>query len=631
MHGEGATTDASTRIHGLDALRGVLMMLGILIHCSLAYMPHTGWPFVDWTATSWNLNLVTDGVHMFRMPAFFLLSGFFGALLWKHRGARGMLKNRVARIVLPFAVFVVLLHPITAFCFSFGEGVKGDAAVPIQGALDQLWVLAPPDSTLHLWFLYDLIFVTAISAAIVAIMGRLGLRWSQLLRGVRRVLESPWLFVIVLGGLNFAWCAALDWTDIPTEGTWVPEDLTIIAYYLLWYGLGWMVFASGAVLSTCKERAWTLVFIGVVCVVVRHLARGHLEGPTATQEGIGSVAKNSTVAENSSTLPGQHLFEALGDLVGWLPPPDSGIWELGGAFWTSLGLVAFIRGLTGLFLRYAGSGKPFWRYISDSSYWVYLLHLPLTVVVPSVLLGWQVPVFIKYPVSVLLVLGMCWLSYDCLIRPTVVGRFLNGRRYPARNRRLSGIGTFLAFGWLGASMAFYPPPIDRPPPWRNGLDPSELLPGETIVYPVSAVGPGPNGVTMARCVGVQPYILCTDKASPGDVDAACAALGASVAIYETAAEQDQVSRLASTLTASPFWVAVTDTDVEGEWRWPDGRLVSHEPWHEGEPNNWGGLEDCAALNWGGVVKWNDLPCDARLGFICEHPNAKTHVPSGEVE
>jgi fucose 4-O-acetylase-like acetyltransferase len=46
------------------------------------------------------------------MPAFFLLSGFFGALLWQRRGARAMLKNRIERIVLPFAVFVVLLYPL---------------------------------------------------------------------------------------------------------------------------------------------------------------------------------------------------------------------------------------------------------------------------------------------------------------------------------------------------------------------------------------------------------------------------------------------------------------------------------------------------------------------------------------
>ncbi len=620
---EGAAQPASVRIHGLDALRGVLMMLGILLHCALAYMPESPWPFVDWTTSSGELSLITDGVHMFRMPAFFLLSGFFGALLWQRRGPKAMLKNRVARIVLPFAVFVVLLSQVIRFCFTFGNQVVEGAQVPIGGALNALWEDDfLPEGTMHLWFLYDLIFVTAVCVAIVALMGRLGLSWAWLLAGVRRVVESPWLFLVILGGLNFAWCAALEWDDIPTEGRWVPEEPTIIAYYLLWYGLGWMVFASEAVLSKCKDRAWTLVCIGVVSVWVRHMARGYLEAPTEAQDAA------STLAESSAALPEESLFEALGELVGGLPPPDSGIWELGGAFWTSLGMVAFIRGLMGLFLRYAGDGRPIWRYVSDSSYWVYLLHLPLTVVVPSVLLGWQVPVFIKYPASVALVLGMCWLSYDCLIRPSVVGRFLNGRRYPARNRRLSAIGTVLVFGWLGTAMVFYPPPSDRPPPWREGLEPPELLSDEMVVYPVELQGMA-LAATLKQCVGVGRYILCPDKMMPRMVGAACAAFGASEAIYESEAEQARVARLASRLTSFAFWVAVTDAEVEGEWRWPDGTLLSYEPWHEGEPNDWGGQEDCAALNWHGAVKWNDIHCEERFGFVCERAAVPAIEPPGE--
>jgi hypothetical protein len=174
-------------------------------------------------------------------------------------------------------------------------------------------------------------------------------------------------------------------------------------------------------------------------------------------------------------------------------------------------------------------------------------------------------------------------------------------------------------------MAFYPPPMERPPPWRNGLEPSKLLPEEAVVFPVQAVEQVPEGVTLDRCVGVQGYILCTDKASPEQMGPACAALGASVAQFKTKDEQDRINRLASKLTRSPFWVAVTDIEYEGWWRWPDGTVLARRaavgdaPWHDNEPNNSGGQEHCAALNWHGAAKWNDLPCDNRLGFICEQP------------
>ena len=74
MGSNHSTRRSGERIHGLDALRGVLMMLGVLLHCALPYISGSDWPFVDWTATSPNLSLVTDGVHTFRMPAFFLMS-----------------------------------------------------------------------------------------------------------------------------------------------------------------------------------------------------------------------------------------------------------------------------------------------------------------------------------------------------------------------------------------------------------------------------------------------------------------------------------------------------------------------------------------------------------------------------
>ena len=62
--------------------------------------------------------------------------------------------------------------------------------------------------------------------------------------------------------------------------------------------------------------------------------------------------------------------------------------------------------------------------------------------------------FIKFPASVAIVLLMAWLSYDALIRPTMVGQFLNGRRYPALHRGFSTVGTVSAVAWLGLGMVW---------------------------------------------------------------------------------------------------------------------------------------------------------------------------------
>ena len=94
---------APQRIHALDAWRATLLLLGVVLHSVselLSEMP-------EGTLKVVYLRL-NDFIHTFRMPAFFVLSGFFSAMLLETRGAKAFLWNRCQRIVLPFLVFVPL-------------------------------------------------------------------------------------------------------------------------------------------------------------------------------------------------------------------------------------------------------------------------------------------------------------------------------------------------------------------------------------------------------------------------------------------------------------------------------------------------------------------------------------------
>ena len=588
---------ASKRIHGLDALRGVLMMMGVVLHTALSYTPESDWPFLDWASSSKDLGILTDGIHMFRMPAFFFLSGFFGALLWKRRGAKAMVKNRIQRILWPLLVFVVALHILVQFAFGFAGGVADHFAVPLDKAwADLLGNPFPFMETMHLWFLNYLVYVTAFTVMLASTVERLEWRWSWFMRSLQRVMDSPWLFVWVFGGLNTLWVCIHGWTHLPTDIRWEPED-TILSYYFLWYGLGWLLFTSGASIARFKERAWAMVGLGVTATLLRHVLGGYYgedEEPTWTRG----------------------LF---GDVLDGVGEPLAQVDEMGALFWvtSSVVLVAFTRGFMGLFLRYCDDGKPIWRYLSDSSYWVYLIHLPLTALVPSLLLGWDAHVSIKYGVSVALVLLISWASYDSLIRSTVVGTFLNGRRYAPMHRKWSSALTLLAVGGLLAGMVNFLPLNERPLPWRKAMLPTQLLPDSSVVYPVQPVRTPPRGLTLDLCVGVDSYIFCLDKVKQQDMASVCTALGSSVALLKTREEQEKVNQMASKLTQSPFWLGISDAQYEGFWRWPDGSVLTDRDalWHENEPNNVND-EDCAAMNWHGSIGWIDIDCEHKMGFLC---------------
>lgn len=94
-----------------------------------------------------------------------------------------------------------------------------------------------------------------------------------------------------------------------------------------------------------------------------------------------------------------------------------------------------ILGCFGFSLHYFRSHSGFWRYFSDSSYWIYLMHL---VVQFQILLWWgETPwhwsiKFLVYVVGTALVLVP---TYHLLVRPTWLGWLLNGKMEPLRIRR----------------------------------------------------------------------------------------------------------------------------------------------------------------------------------------------------
>lgn len=75
------------------------------------------------------------------------------------------------------------------------------------------------------------------------------------------------------------------------------------------------------------------------------------------------------------------------------------------------------------------------RYISDSSYWLYLSHLPPVIVAQVIIRKWQLPWPIKLTLLSIVTTAVLLLIYDKLIRYTRVGTILNGpRTRPATTR-----------------------------------------------------------------------------------------------------------------------------------------------------------------------------------------------------
>lgn len=87
-------------------------------------------------------------------------------------------------------------------------------------------------------------------------------------------------------------------------------------------------------------------------------------------------------------------------------------------------------GCIGLFRSFVREQTPWIRYLSDSSYWLYVAHLPLVIALQSQLAWTDGNAYLKLLIISFVSIGLLLLSYQLLVRNTWLGVFLNGRREP---------------------------------------------------------------------------------------------------------------------------------------------------------------------------------------------------------
>lgn len=391
------------RLHALDNLRAVMMWLGIVLHVVMNYtvqpMPV---PWHDVT-TSQGADIVVGTIHAFRMPTFFIVAGFFVALLLQTRGAHGMLKNRVLRLGAPFAVLWPVLYVLTGVCallfvhrVARGTwGVDETLMTPVPGH--------PKFNTLHLWFIWMLLWMCVATYALVPLAQRLPMLWRKRLgRAFARCASSTFglaalALPLALLGLGYqGGFLTAGGSFLPPLAEWLHNGL--------FYTFGLALYHQRAALLALYQRRWVLhVALGWVAITLSGvLLRVQYDNP-------GAIAH----------------FEFYCGLV----------YNLCTWFWSV--------GIIGLFTRHVQRSSAVLRYLSQASYWVYLIHLPLTIAFGALLFGEPLSVLAKSAINITATSVIALLSYHLLVRSTWLGDLLNGRRYPFTlpGMRLAGTRT----------------------------------------------------------------------------------------------------------------------------------------------------------------------------------------------
>jgi glucan biosynthesis protein C len=358
------------RLHALDTLRAFLMLLGVVYHS------------VQFSLIGHGLSgraPLLDGfvffVHSWRMPAFFLLSGFFTELLVERRGLGAAWKNRLGRVGLPFLLALVTILPLNVFFISAYSDLSqhGTDAVFNGGFLSEaLWHRWRKPKIHHLWFLYYLLGFLAVYFA-----GRS----LPILRSAAAYLKYI-LFAVML--VTLALMPNPLNVDAP-DGIFIrwPEFF----FYFAFFSLGSLTYAE-------YRRDGTL-----------RLPALRASGAVAAA-GFASLAWLWITGEHAAPLnEGTRFLFALPKLL------------------SVVGAVYFV---IELFFRHFGKESPFVRFLTFASFFTYLVHEPLINAWGTVLRSYTWPPVLEIFTTASLTYLVSLASYRYLVRGTWLDRLLNG-------------------------------------------------------------------------------------------------------------------------------------------------------------------------------------------------------------
>jgi hypothetical protein len=252
----------------------------------------------------------------------------------------------------------------------------------------------------HLWFLYYLSLMYAAALAGRQLVVKLLDRSERIRHFLDRALwallkkrVAPFEFGLPLAIVALA---VPEWNPatgiVSPDKSLIPQLIPMVGFGSA-FVVGWLCQRSIATLTTMAERTTSSLWMTLACFVI-------------------TAAFGFTIGKG--VVPAQ-----------WLPAA-----RFGAGLATALTLWYWNLFLVGFALKHLSAPSSLRRYWADSSYWLYIAHLPLVTALQVIALQVHWHWSIELTLILVISTGLLLLSYKLFVRSTWLGAILNGARRP---------------------------------------------------------------------------------------------------------------------------------------------------------------------------------------------------------
>jgi glucan biosynthesis protein C len=300
------------RLYFMDSMRSVLMLLGVVIHSADLFDVENSW-VVHSSSSTILADYLEYVIHIFRMPTFFVISGYFCLVSLLKYDFRKFFNNKIKRIMVPLITTALTINYLQFILLSGAKDSDISFKHYIQGGH---WVS-------HLWFLNNLFIYFIFSYLVYVVINKYFAGPSSVITD--KITNIPMYIIIILLPLVTISIKALSYTGFPLY-----SDLFNITYlynliYFAQYFFFGFLFAYDEkfmfkFVDLCKIKVILLILLSIIML------------------NIGNINKVFIT-----------YFESL-------------------IVWCSI-ILCF-----DIFRKYFNRESRTWLFLSDASYSVYLLH-----------------------------------------------------------------------------------------------------------------------------------------------------------------------------------------------------------------------------------------------------------------